>query len=96
LTATPVFVGRPIAVIQSHLNASPEPLSARLGRPLPAKLERLVLDCLEKDPTLRPESAQALADRLAACDDVEPWYPEDVRTWWKGRPSPSPSGRGLG
>ncbi len=96
LTATPVFVGRPIAVIQSHLNASPEPPSARLGRPLPAKIERLVLDCLEKDPTLRPESAQAVADRLAACDDVEPWYPEDARTWWKGRSSPPPSGRGLG
>ncbi len=96
LTATPVFVGRPIAVIQSHLNASPEPPSTRLGRPLPPKLERLVLDCLEKDPTRRPESAQALADRLAACDDVEPWYPEDARTWWKGRPSPSPRGRGLG
>ncbi len=96
LTATPVFVGRPIAVIQSHLNASPEPPSARLGRPLPRKLERLVLDCLEKDPTRRPESAQAVADRLAACDDVEPWYPEDARTWWNGRPSPFPRGRGLG
>jgi len=95
LTATPVFVGRPIAVIQSHLNVSPEPPSTRLGRPLPAKLERLVLDCLEKDPTRRPESAQALADRLAACDDVEP-YPEDARTWWNGRPSHSPRGRGLG
>jgi serine/threonine protein kinase len=85
LTATPVFVGRPIAVIQSHLNASPEPPSSRLGRPLPAKLERVVLDCLEKDPTLRPESAQALADRLAACDDVEPWDAEEARRWWRAR-----------
>jgi serine/threonine-protein kinase len=85
LTATPVFVGRPIAVIQSHLNASPEPPSARLGRPLPAKLERLVLDCLEKDPTRRPESAQALADRLAACDDVERWDAEEARRWWRAR-----------
>ena len=85
LTATPVFDGRPIAVIQSHLNAAPDSPSARLGRPLPAKLERLVLDCLEKDPALRPETAQALADRLAACDDVEPWDAEEARTWWRGR-----------
>jgi serine/threonine protein kinase len=85
LTATPVFDGRPIAVIQSHLNASPDPPSARLGRPLPPKLEALVLACLEKEPTRRPETAQALADRLAACDDADPWNPEDARTWWKGR-----------
>src|SRR5439155_3091741 len=72
LTAAAVFVGHPMQVIQSHLNSSPEPPSERLGRPLPAKLERVVLDCLEKDPSLRPESARVLAGRLAACDDVEP------------------------
>ncbi len=85
LTATPVFDGRPVAVIQSHLNAPPEPPSERLGRPLPPKLEALVLDCLEKDPTLRPETARALADRLDACDDVEPWDAEAARRWWRGR-----------
>ncbi|MGE5277088.1 MAG: serine/threonine-protein kinase [Acidobacteriota bacterium] len=85
LTGTPVFEGRPIEVIQSHLQKAPQPPSARLGRPLPAKLERLVLECLEKDPSLRPESADALADRLAACNDVEPWNPELARRWWSRR-----------
>ncbi len=85
LTATPVFDGRPIDVIQSHLKASPQPPSARLGRPLPAKLERLVLDCLEKDPNRRPESAQALMDRLAECDDVEPWSEGKAKLWWRER-----------
>lgn len=72
-------------VIQSHLNATPESPARRLGRPLPSKLERIVLDCLEKDPSRRPESAQALADRLAACDDVEPWTSEEARLWWQRR-----------
>jgi len=85
LTATPVFDGRPIEVIQSHLQVSPEPPSKRLGRPLPAKLERIVLECLEKDPGHRPESAQALMDRLAALDDVEPWNADEARRWWKER-----------
>jgi len=85
LTATPVFDGRPMAVIQSHLNATPELPSTRLGRFLPAKLERLVLDCLEKDPALRPETAEVLAARLASCDDVEPWDSESARRWWKKR-----------
>lgn len=48
-------------------------------------LERLVLDCLAKDPSLRPETAQVLSARLAACDDVERWNPEDARTWWQKR-----------
>jgi serine/threonine-protein kinase len=61
------------------------PPSARLGRPLPAKLERVVLECLEKDPGRRPESAEELMDRLDACDDVEPWNTEDARTWWRRR-----------
>jgi serine/threonine-protein kinase len=85
LTGTPVFQGRPMAVIQSHVSAAPDPPSARLGRPLPAKLERLILDCLEKDPALRPESARCLATRFAACDDVPSWTSDDAKTWWSAR-----------
>jgi len=50
---------------------------------LPAKLEMLVLDCLQKDPNLRPASAEALRDRLSACDDVAPWAAEEARRWWR-------------
>jgi serine/threonine-protein kinase len=85
LTAAPVFDGRPIQVIQSHLQTSPEPPSSRLGLPVPTKLESVVLDCLQKDPNRRPESARALMDRLDACDDVEPWDAEEAREWWKKR-----------
>ena len=85
LTGTPVFEGRFIDLIQDHLQRSPERPSTRLGRFLPAKLERVVLDCLEKSPARRPESAQELLRRLDACDDVEPWRPEDARKWWRSR-----------
>jgi serine/threonine-protein kinase len=85
LTGTPVFDGRPMQVIQSHLNVPPESPSARLGRTLPPKLERLVLDCLAKDPNGRPESAGAFVERLDACDDVEPWSSEQARDWWRTR-----------
>jgi serine/threonine-protein kinase len=85
LTAKPVFEGQPVQVIQSHLQAVPQRPSARLGKPLPAKLEAVVLECLEKDPNSRPESAQALMDRLNACDDVAPWAAEDARAWWSRR-----------
>jgi serine/threonine-protein kinase len=85
LTSTRVFDGRAIDVIQAHLETPPEAPSERLGRPLPAKLEAVVLDCLAKDPNLRPESAAVLGDRLAACDDVAPWTPEEARAWWRAR-----------
>jgi serine/threonine-protein kinase len=85
LTGSAVFDGRPIEIIQSHLQRTPEPPSTRLGRPLPAKLEALVLACLEKEPNARPESADALRERLAACDDVKPWNAEEARRWWRQR-----------
>jgi eukaryotic-like serine/threonine-protein kinase len=85
LTGTPVFEGRLVEVIQSHLQHSPVPPSARLGRRIPAKLERIVLDCLEKDPSRRPESARVLMERFAACDDVEPWPTEEAQRWWRAR-----------
>jgi serine/threonine-protein kinase len=85
LTGRPVFEGRFVDLIQGHLNRAPEPPSARVGRQLPAKLEKVVLDCLEKDPDRRPESARSLMLRLAACDDVEPWRPEEAQRWWRER-----------
>jgi serine/threonine-protein kinase len=78
-----VFDGTPVQVIQSHLQKKPESPSSRLGRPLPVKLETLVLECLEKDPNERPESARALMERLDACDDVTPWTGEDAEKWWR-------------
>src|SRR5262249_61466559 len=62
LTATPVFDGRPMEIIQSHINQTPDPPSSRLASPLPEKLERLVLDLLENDPARRPARAN---DRIA-------------------------------
>jgi eukaryotic-like serine/threonine-protein kinase len=85
LTATAVFEGRPIDVIESHLHTPPRLPSERLDRPLPEKLERVVLACLEKDPDRRPESASALRDLLDACDDVPPWSDEDAQAWWRNR-----------
>jgi eukaryotic-like serine/threonine-protein kinase len=87
LTGTTVFDGSPVQVIHSHVQAAPEPPSSRLGRPLPGKLESVVLDCLAKDPNDRPESAKALMARLIACDDVPPWTAEEGSRWWSAIPS---------
>jgi serine/threonine-protein kinase len=86
LTGTPVFSGRgPLELIHHHLQTEPESLSKRLGKPLPAKLEAVVLSCLAKNPDERPESAKALADALKACDDVPAWDEGAARAYWRER-----------
>ena len=86
LTGTPVFSGRgALEIIHHHLQTPPEPLSKRLGRELPPKLEALILRTLSKDPDERPESARAFADALHACDDVAPWDELDAQRFWRER-----------
>jgi serine/threonine-protein kinase len=81
-----VFSGRgSLEVIHHHLQTQPEPLSKRLGKPVPPKLEAVILSCLAKNPDDRPESARALAQALHDCDDVPPWDELDARRYWQER-----------
>jgi serine/threonine-protein kinase len=84
LTGRVVFEGRTVMeVCGHHLHSKPVPPADRLGRPLPEKLSTLILDCLEKDPDLRPASAADFLVRLVGCDDVAPWTDSQARDWWK-------------
>jgi hypothetical protein len=83
LTGTPLFEGTTaIEICGHHLHSRPEPPSARIGRPLPESLERVILSCLEKDPDRRPPSAAALRDALAEIDGVGTWGEREAREWW--------------
>jgi serine/threonine-protein kinase len=84
LTGQHVFGGRILVEVCSHhLHSLPEPPSKRLGEPLPADLETLLLDCLEKDPSRRPAGARELRRRLEACAAFGGWTEDHARTWWK-------------
>jgi serine/threonine-protein kinase len=84
LTGTHVFGGATaVEVCSHHLHSPPQPPSERLGRPVPAGLERLLLGCLEKDPARRPGSAAELRDALRDLDDVGRWSEGDAREWWE-------------
>ena len=78
-----VFSGATLVeVCAHHLHTRPVPPSERLGRPLPAALEAIVLACLEKDPARRPATAALLQARLAAFAQDHPWSEDDARAWW--------------
>ena len=85
LTGTHVFGGATmVEVCSHHLHTRPQPPSERLGKPVPTDLERLILACLEKEPTLRPVSAAALRDALRVLDaDVGQWSESAAREWWE-------------
>jgi hypothetical protein len=84
LVGAPVFEGGSIIeVCVKHLSSEPVPPSERAPQPVPASLERLVLRCLAKDPSVRPASA---ADMIVALDELGElgrWSTKDARDWWK-------------
>ena len=82
LTGRPVFEGDKLVEICSHhLFNAPLPPSLRLGAPLPAALEQIVLRCLEKLPDARFASAQALYDALSECG-APAWTDAEARASW--------------
>lgn len=60
----PFLGGTAMECLRMHIMETPPPLSRQLG--VPAWLEELIVQCLEKDPQKRPLSAEALRNSLRA------------------------------
>jgi len=83
LTGSPVFEGTQEAQLMfAHMQVEPDAPSHRLGRPVHAGLEAVVMRCLAKDPTERPATMLAVDDALAALVFETPWSQERARAWW--------------
>jgi serine/threonine-protein kinase len=70
LTAHPPFEAADegaIGLMLAQVSRPPAPPSVRLGAPLPADLEAVVMRCLEKAPAERYADAKELAEALTAC-----------------------------
>jgi hypothetical protein len=84
LTGQLVFTGdTPMQFLTKHAQATPEPPSARTELPIPKELDAIVLACLAKDRSLRPQTARELARRLEALPVSGEWTPEFARAWWE-------------
>ena len=95
LTGKLIFEGRNVVEVMYHHAHTPPPRpSTRSELPIPAQLEDLVMECLEKDPERRPASAEAVSTRLEAVPLESPWTVERAERWWAmHRPLPADARR---
>ena len=95
LTGQLVFDGStPMETIVHHTRTPPVPPSERSEIEIPARLEEIILSCLEKDPDNRPQSVDELDEDLGAVPLDERWSKERAREWWSvHRPTARRSGQ---
>jgi len=83
LTGKLVFEGRSAVEVMFHHAHTPPPRPSRRSElVIPAPLEDLVMECLEKEPTGRPASAEAVSTRLDAVSLERAWTLERAERWW--------------
>ena len=90
LTGKMVFEGESVMqVMMQHAQAVPRRPSERVDVPIPAALEELIMECLQKDPGRRPASAEVVGERLSAVPLTSAWTAERAEEWWAvHRPRP--------
>jgi serine/threonine-protein kinase len=70
-------------MLLQHVQAQPEPPSARTELNIPPDLDELILACLEKDPAKRPQNAQELFKLACDCKTCETWNQNAAKSWWE-------------
>ncbi len=85
-----LLVGQPIVdgatpreIFLKQLHEAPASPARRLGRSVDASLERLILQCLAKDPAQRPLSARVLEEELSRCASAGQWTQAVATEWWR-------------
>jgi serine/threonine-protein kinase len=84
LTGVQVFdAGSPAKIMFAHVRDTPPRPSTRVEVSVPDELESLVMRCLAKQPTDRPQSADELAGALASAVGGDGWDGDHATKWWR-------------
>lgn len=84
LTGRPPFEGDDaMSILMHHAQTAPSAPSTISEEPIPAQIDALVLECLEKDPARRPASVDVLWDRLDRVPLTREWNQRRARVWWE-------------
>jgi serine/threonine-protein kinase len=76
---------KPLVMVKMHLTEPPPKASSHSRFEVPEALDSLLLDCLQKKPDQRPESADAVRRRLEAIPLAARWDRDRAASWWKER-----------
>jgi serine/threonine-protein kinase len=84
LTGRPPFEGDDVmTLLTHHSQTTPVPPSKMSEEAIPSDVDALVLECLSKEPTQRPASADVLRDRLDNLSVAARWDQMCARSWWE-------------
>jgi len=93
LTGRTVFDAvTPVDMLIKHARDEPTAPSRVSELEIPEALDRIVLDCLAKDPARRPASADELATRLGELDPLGVWTASQADAWWARHRPAVPAG----
>lgn len=94
LTGEHVFgEGSLTTILHQQVSSSPVAPSQKTGRPICPILESAILQCLEKDPEKRPQSASDLKRLIQSSPLAGLWTMEMASEWWKDHGKPVPEAR---
>ncbi|MEO8200002.1 MAG: serine/threonine-protein kinase [Gemmatimonadota bacterium] len=94
LTGKLIFEGgNAMQIMVQHAQTVPVRPSLRTDNPIPAALEDLIMECLEKDPARRPPSAEVVSNRLNAIPIESPWTVGRAEQWWTRERPAAPDAR---
>ena len=83
LTGTNIYdITSPAELFDKALNIAPEPPSKRIKSKIPDNLDDLVLRCLAKDPSQRPQTVTDIIEELESINLDKPWSQKRARQWW--------------
>jgi len=81
LTGQPPFVGSSAQTVLAQQITKPAPPVASVTAGIPSTLARVIDQCLEKDPTRRPATGEALADALVPPREQSTEVPVPIRVF---------------
>ncbi len=71
-----------MAMLMRHVQDEPTAPSSVSELNVSPELDRIILDCLAKDPSDRPDDATVLYRRLYRCPLPAPWDHDQALAWW--------------
>jgi serine/threonine-protein kinase len=84
LTGQLVFeADTPMKMFLQHMQATPIPPSMRSELRIPREVDELVLACLEKEPSKRPQNAEEVMRLIRRCRSAQGWDQDSARAWWQ-------------